>query len=423
MVRRIVAVLTAALFLSTGLTGCSKDPRLALTVGPASALQDTPLTASVTGLKPRSPVTLAVTTKAANGITWRSTATYLADGSGQVSLASEASSGSYTGTSPSGLVDTLYPTAGRNDLPFIPPTPWTLTVIATSPGHSDASRTVTRQSPAELGVTHTDLRPASGGLYGTLYEPKDTSRRGPAVVIWGGAEGGLSTATAASLLAAHGYPALALAYFGLPGLPANLDRIPLEYFASAVRLLDGRPGVDPAKVAVWGISRGSEAAQLLAVHYPDLVHGVIVNVPSSVVNPSLHGGQDAAWTLGGRDLPHVTAAELGQTAPKEVAAVIPVEKITAPVMAECAGHDRTWPSCDYLAAIRSRLAANPGRWTPTFLQYPQAGHAVSTAVPWLPAPGGVPVGKLTAGGGTSTADGAGRADAWPRFLSFIAALS
>jgi dienelactone hydrolase len=408
-VHRIVAVLAAALIVSTGLTGCSANPGISLTVGPAVALQDTPLAATVTGLKPQTRVQLTVTTRAANGITWHSAAIYATDATGGISLDSPAVAGSYTGSSRSGLLDTLYPTTGRIDQPFSPPTPWTLTVTAMSKGHSNTSRTVTRRSPAELGVTHTDLRPASGGLYGTLFAPKSSAHRGPAVVIWGGAEGGLSTATAASLLAAHGYPALALAYFGLPGLPANLDRIPLEYFATAIRLLDRQPGVDPAKV--------------MGVHYPSLVHAVIVNVPSSVVNPSLHGGQDAAWTLAGRDLPHVSAAELGQTSPKEQDAIIPVDKIAGPVMAECAGHDRVWPSCNFLASIRSRLAATPGKWQPTYLQYPQAGHSVSTAVPWLPAPGGVPVGQANAGGGTSAADGAGRADAWPRFLAFIAALA
>jgi hypothetical protein len=49
---------------------------------------------------------------------------------------------------------------------------------------------------------------------------------------------------AASLLAMNGYPALALAYFAAPGLPATLAGVPLEYFARAVRLLRAQPGVD-----------------------------------------------------------------------------------------------------------------------------------------------------------------------------------
>jgi hypothetical protein len=38
----------------------------------------------------------------------------------------------------------------------------------------------------------------------------------------------------APLLALHGYATLALAYFGLPGLPRGLVNIPLEYFGKAI---------------------------------------------------------------------------------------------------------------------------------------------------------------------------------------------
>jgi pimeloyl-ACP methyl ester carboxylesterase len=89
----------------------------------------------------------------------------------------------------------------------------------------------------------------------------------------------------AAVLASRGHPALAVAYFGLPGLPATLTRIPLEYFATALRWLARQPGVNSDRIIVVGTSRGSEAAQLLGVHYPDLVHSVVALSPSSVANP------------------------------------------------------------------------------------------------------------------------------------------
>ena len=36
----------------------------------------------------------------------------------------------------------------------------------------------------------------------------------------------------AALLAVHGYARPRLAYYGVPGLPATLEWIPLEYFAA-----------------------------------------------------------------------------------------------------------------------------------------------------------------------------------------------
>ena len=54
-------------------------------------------------------------------------------------------------------------------------------------------------------------------------------QRRPAAVVFGGSDGGNGMIDAAAMLAARGYPALALACFGAPGLPSQLVNIPLEY--------------------------------------------------------------------------------------------------------------------------------------------------------------------------------------------------
>ena len=51
---------------------------------------------------------------------------------------------------------------------------------------------------------------------------------------------GLTTSFAAALLAAHGHPSLALAYFKAPGLPQTVHNLPLEYFTRALKLLRAR---------------------------------------------------------------------------------------------------------------------------------------------------------------------------------------
>jgi fermentation-respiration switch protein FrsA (DUF1100 family) len=120
------------------------------------------------------------------------------------------------------------------------------------------------------------------------------------VLVFSGSAGGLTTTRAAALLAAHGYPSLALAYFKAPGLPQTLSSIPLEYFTSALEELRAQPGVDRNHVLVAGESRGGEAALLLGAHFPRLVNGVIAGVPSSVVNPGWPDTSNPAWTVRGR---------------------------------------------------------------------------------------------------------------------------
>jgi dienelactone hydrolase len=95
--------------------------------------------------------------------------------------------------------------------------------------------------------------------------------------------GGLSTA---SLLASHGYPTLAVAYFHAAGLPDSLKKIPLEYSATAARLLAKQPGVDPEDLIALGASRGTEATLLLAQNFPKLVHGAVLHAPGAKVNDS-----------------------------------------------------------------------------------------------------------------------------------------
>jgi hypothetical protein len=141
------------------------------------------------------------------------------------------------------------------------PDGYQVTLSAIVDGASVASTVVTRRLQAP-GAHRTELRPESAGFFGTYVAPPAGTRPLPAVLAFGGAEGGAGTGTSeAEILAAHGYPALGLAYFGVAGRPESLDRIPLEYFATALRWLRAQPGVDPAHVLVWGVSRGGEAAR------------------------------------------------------------------------------------------------------------------------------------------------------------------
>src|SRR5688572_2898341 len=94
----------------------------------------------------------------------------------------------------------------------------------------------------------TELR--AGGLVGVLHTP-DTPGPHPAVLLLEGSEGGVPE-QAAALLAAEGFAALALAYFGVESLPPRLEEIPLEYFARALDWLRPRA----TTVAVLGRSRG-----------------------------------------------------------------------------------------------------------------------------------------------------------------------
>jgi dienelactone hydrolase len=328
-----------------------------MTVTPASALADVPVAITVSGLPAGARTTVTATATDASGVPWRSSADFRAGPDGTLSLAQKPHA-----PDPMALFELMTPTRGHEVL-FAGHGTMDVTLRASVDGNVVAQAVAHRRGPDDVGVRHRDLRPAADGVYGTLYLPTDTSARRPAVVAFGGSEGGLSSASLAAMLAANGYPALALAYFKEPGLPATLANVPLEYFARALHLLRAQPGVDPRHVLVQGVSRGGEAALLLGATYPDLINGVVAGVPSSRVNPGA-GGSTPAWTLGGRPVP------IGED--------IPVERIRGPVLMNCGGLDGIWQSCQFVDAVTFRLRQQHFRYPVTALTYPEGGHFVGT---------------------------------------------
>jgi dienelactone hydrolase len=206
-----------------------------------------------------------------------------------------------------------------------------------------------------------------------------------------------------------------VAYFAEPGLPHTLSKIPLEYFVRALRWLARKPGVDPARIAVLGISRGSEAAQLLGAYYPGLVHAVIASVPSNVAVCSYPGCTGPAWTQNGRALPYTS--EFDNPSPTDnPAAVIPDQRIAGPIFLDCAEADQTWTSCPYARAILSLLDAHHDHWPHVLYAYPGTGHFLGSLVPYEPyaSAGSVP---------GYAADQEALGMLWPHLLSFLAGLA
>jgi dienelactone hydrolase len=236
---------------------------------------------------------------------------------------------------------------------------------AVAPPHVHNEQPVVGRGPIATRGRHpiatTRLSVGRDGLYGEWDAPRDSRRRMPAVVTFGGSGGGLTTTPLSRALASAGYPSLALAYFKEPGLPRHLRKIPLEYFARAVRFSQRQPGVDPGRVVVMGHSRGGEAALLIAATYPQLVHGAIGLVP--------HYETGGGWTLHGKLLPFDME--------------IPVERINGPVLTASGGRDHIWSSSVYTDQIELRLQSKGFRYPHERLDFPQAGHSLRGTGPVL----------------------------------------
>ena len=423
---RVVAVsaVLAVTTLTAGGVVAHHAPRISLSR--PTVLFSQPVTIRVTRLDKGEKVTVRDLATSAGAAPLSSQAMYRANSAGVVDLArSQSEAGTYAGRDRMGLFWSLQPgTPGPT--PLLPdPLPRVETdqLSVEIGGKTVATRRLVRRLVAP-GVTERQLRPDDVGFYGDLFAPTGGAGRRPAVLVLGGSEGGLAPTSMliAAQLASHGYPTLALAYFGEPGLPSSLMNVPLEYFETALRWLSRQPGVDAHHIVVSGASRGSEAALLLGVHNPDLVSGVIAASPSSVVNRGLPDKTQSAWSLGGSPIAFVPDHEFREPLPADAPdAIIPVELSRGPILFVCGHDDHLWPSCDYTHAMTARLAAADATPRSTVLRYPAAGHSVGELV--ANTPESVTVIPSRYGiydlGGSPSADAAARADAWPRLLLFL----
>ena len=237
-----------------------------------------------------------------------------------------------------------------------------------------------------------------------------------------GAGGGIPPAAGqAGGLASRGYVVLALAYFGVRGLPSSLSYIPLEYFATALDWLSAQAFVDPERIGILGVSRGAELALLLASSIPRL-HAVVAYMPSSVVISGCCSGRgEPAWTVGGRPVVYVPPRMQGDFAERSRAA-IRVEQINGAVLLISGKEDEVWPSDSMSVEIMDRLRRNHFAHPFLHLSYDHAGHGIGR--PYEPTVDVNNVrhpltGRLMRLGGTPAGTAHARADSWPKVLTFL----
>ena len=378
-------LLVASSVALAALAGCGGDNTLSIEASPESSLADEAVHLRVEEVRARAVVSVTLTSTDADGTVWRSSARYRADDEGAVDLDRAAPlAGDYAGARGMGLVWALRPTEGLRVYAWAASRPFDFVVRASSPGRDAAATTITRRL-SQRPLTRANLSVDRVGFRGQYFAPTAAEPR-PALLVLGGSDGGLSVYAReiARALAARGYPALALAYFAEPGLPDYLYRIPLEYFATALRWLGRRPEVDPSRLLTYGVSRGSEAALLLGAHFPRLVHGVVAAVPSNIANLD-------SWTIGGKVVPR---------------SEIPVERIRGSVLAVCGTVDTVWPSCRYARALAARLRRHAQPHTLVVLA--GAGHAAGGLIPYA-------ISSLA----ISDLDEVGSEQFWSRLLAFL----
>jgi dienelactone hydrolase len=406
---------------------------------PDACLVDDMLHIRVRGVQRGDRVAVRLFNAGAPGSIWLSEATFVATG-GEVDLSRESPiSGSYEGADPMGLFWSRAPTDSANV--DAATDPMTVTFSATIQGGGSSAPHRLRRSFRASTVRHLDVR--EDGLVAKLFEPEDPGPH-PALLVVGGSGGAFQwSGETAALLASRGFVALAVSYFGMPGLPPTLDRIPIEYFGKALGWLQRYASVNAAHIGVVGVSRGGELALLLGATYPDL-HAVVAYVPSAILWSAFPSTGHGSWTWQGRELPFAgnippqefakMLAEAGvrdetpeafelclRDASVVEAATIHAECINGPVLIVTGQADGLWP-CERLTSYAlARMRARNFSHEVQHLCYAGAGHGigwpnVATTVTRFKHP--VSGDEIDLGGSASATAHASR-DSWPRVLAFL----
>jgi pimeloyl-ACP methyl ester carboxylesterase len=417
-----------------------------ITVTPAIALQDEPLHVQVVGLSPLERIALTTKMTTRDGTLWSSRATFVADADGAVDAAtSPAIDGSYSGVAAMGLIWSMERDADqpldRQRLAICEPV--SISFMATRPVGTTLQTTALRRL-ATNDVTFRPLDDNSHHLRGGWWLPAGGGPH-PTIIVLGGSGGGADHWRAA-LYASHGFAALALAYFGAPGLPRGLVNIPLEYVGEAIAYAIAEIHPPREFLAVEGISRGGELALLAGATYPQvravvgvMASGLVMGAFGDPEPGDLH--PNSAWTLNGKPVPDLfegnPRVDWSQAIPavslvpgylaamRDPASVdratIHVERIRGPVLLVSGKDDRLAPRFALAELARQRLASSHHPWPFAHLSYEDTGHTITP--PYVPATEGSLVHPVTkevlALGGTTVGRAHANEDWWPRALAFL----
>ena len=384
--------------------GSPGAPPVRLDAGPAVAALVDPVHVSVSGLAPAALVTVQARALDRQGQPWVSAAVFRASTTGTLNLATAVPvSGSYQVADAAGLLCSLHPAPGtRAATGFLTSAAgFTVRLQVLAGGRVRAAATLQRRW--QVTVSAQTVR--QHGFDGLLYTSAAVMPGAPAVVVLGGAEGGYDAVPAAAL-AMSGYPALALAYFGEPGLPQCLCSIPLEYFARAIGWLRAQPAGRGRPLVLYGVSAGAEAVLLLASYLPHLVSRCGVIASSTHRGHQRRGQRDKpcpAWTFGGQPLQHPSGTSRSPAS-------------GFPLLMGDGGRDAAWDAAAAASTIMGELRGSPDHAPATNLYYPGAGHYYFGFPPYFP----VFTSTEVAGqGGSAQADALATEQFWTRMITFL----
>ncbi|XP_008297848.1 acyl-coenzyme A thioesterase 1-like [Stegastes partitus] len=343
----------------------------------ARCLFDDPVQVKVTGLRSKQLVTMKARSTDDKGVMFSSSATYRADGSGEIHLDRDPSlSGSYVGVEPMGLLWSMKPdTLHKHFQKSRTLNPVTVTFSVHEEGDGKMLAEVTNERLL-IGDKISRVPVKAGNVCGTLFIPIG---RGPFPAVLD-----LSSSrseTRACLLANKGFVVLSITLYN--DKPANVKEIHLDYLEEAVDFLKRHSKVGSKGIGVISRSKGGDIALSLAAFVPGIKAVVWINGCNANVALPLYYKKRQILPPLLLNLTKLIPTESGALNGKYVLdnplaeenkdTLIPIERAKGHFLFVASEDDFNWDSKAYMDAMMERLKRH-GKENFESVSYPGAGH-------------------------------------------------
>uniref|UniRef100_UPI003AAF6592 acyl-coenzyme A thioesterase 1-like n=1 Tax=Centroberyx gerrardi TaxID=166262 RepID=UPI003AAF6592 len=395
----------------------------------ARCLFDEPVQVKVSGLRSRQLVSMRARSTDDKGVLFRSSATYRADGGGEVDLQTDSSlRGSYVGVEPMGLLRSLRADASHTK--FYKSDARNPHVVEFSVHEEEGEgRTLAEETNERLlmgeGVSRIPVR--DGNIRGALFTPPGAGPF-PAVLDLYTFGGGLSERRAC-LLANRGFVVLTVALYGHDDLPKKIREIHLDYFEEAIQFLKKQPKVGSKGVGVISLSKSGDLALSIASYLPDVGATVWINGCSANVAFPLYYKKSQILPALMADISKVVPTESGAfnckyamqnpLAEENRATLIPIQQAEARFLFVAAEDDLNWDSKAYVDEMVERLRRH-GKENFESVCYPGSGHYLEPPYgPYCPSSFHGVLGKPVLWGGEPRSHAAAEVHLWKKIQDFF----
>lgn len=390
---------------------------------------DEPIQVKVAGLKSRQVVTMRARSTDEKGVVFSSSATYEADGNGEIDLVSDPSlSGSYTGVEPMGLLWSMR--ADTMHKRFQKTKALNPHVVKFSVHEEEGEGRMLAEATNERfligdGVSRHPVK--EGNIRGVLFTPPG---RGPfpAVLDLYTFGEGLSEKRA-SLLASRGFVVLTVALYVHNDMARNITVIHLDDFEEAIQFLKKQDKVGSKGVGVISLSKSGDLALSVASYLTGVeaivwINGCCANTvlplyyKESQILPALMFDSSKmiptkSGAFNGKHVLHDPLAE------ENKATLIPIEQAKGRFLFVASEDDLNWDSKTYMDIIVERLKRY-GKENFESVCYAGTGHYLEPPYgPYCPSSLHGLVGQSVLWGGEPRSHAAAEVHLWKKIQEFL----